>query len=163
MGRPLDPCPIDCPACGGRFPIRAAALRSLRATCPGCGASLAAVGERMLAESARMCQQIDLFWVAFDLHERLGSIILDEPLGATIADDEGGAGLSLDGLVRAVAGLLLPAADAETRAAELVGEAARRVAPRLLSEASLDERIAELRLAYSGQAEPGAAADGGGM
>ena len=49
-----DPMPTNCPACGGKFPISVAALRSLRAACPGCGASLAAAGERMLAEEDRV-------------------------------------------------------------------------------------------------------------
>jgi hypothetical protein len=55
----LDPMPANCPACGGRSPVPVAALRSLRATCPDCGASLAPVGERMLAEEARVHREVE--------------------------------------------------------------------------------------------------------
>src|SRR5579872_896792 len=56
----LDPMPTDCPACGGQFPVPVAELRSLRAACPGCGGSLAATGERMIAEEARIGGEVDL-------------------------------------------------------------------------------------------------------
>ena len=122
----LDPMPIDCPVCGGRFPVPAADLRSLRAACPGCGASLAPAGERMLAEEDRICRQIDLLLVAIDLEEHAGLVLTDAELDAA---------RSLGELAGAVAGRLHPAADREARAAELVTEAARRAAPRLLAEA----------------------------
>src|SRR5262245_24144959 len=105
----LDPMPTTCPACGRRFPIRVADLRSLRAACPGCGASLAAAGERMLAEEDRIGQQIDLLLVAIDLEEHAGVVL---------ADGEVDAARSLVDLVRAVTGRLRPAADAEARATE---------------------------------------------
>jgi hypothetical protein len=60
----LDPMPTVCPVCADRYPIPVAALRSLRAVCPGCGASLAALGERMLAEEARLSRQVDMLLVA---------------------------------------------------------------------------------------------------
>jgi hypothetical protein len=143
----LDPMPTACPVCGGRFPVPVAALRSLRAACPGCGASLAAAGERMLAEEARVNRQVGLIAVAFELGEQTGLDILDS--------SEFDAAGSLTDLVRIVAGRLPPSADREARAAELVVETARRVAPLQLSEAGEDERIARLRLADSKHAEPG--------
>jgi hypothetical protein len=133
--------------------VPVAALRSLRATCPGCGAWLAAAGERMLAEEARVGRQVDLIAVAFELDEQTGLVILDS--------SEFDAAGSLSDLVRVVAGRLPPSADREARAAELVVETARRVAPRLLSEAGEDERIARLRLADGKRADPGAAPDRG--
>ena len=90
----LDPMPTDCPACGGRFPVAVAELRSLRATCPDCGASFAAVGEQMLAVEARFYREVDPFIVAYELEERAGLGIPDDELSAT---------QSLDDLVRAVA------------------------------------------------------------
>jgi hypothetical protein len=142
----LDPMPTDCPACGGRFPIPVAALRSLQAACPTCGASLAAVGERMLAEEARFRREVDPFLVAFDL---------DEEAGLGIPDSELDSVRSLDDLARAVACRLPPAADREARAAELVAEAARRSGRAyLLGEAGADLVRAWLGLGTGGQAEP---------
>jgi hypothetical protein len=123
----LDPMPTACPACGRRSRVPVAALRSLRATCPRCGASLAAAGQRMLAEETRVGRQIDLVLVAIDLEEHAGLVL---------TDGEVDAARSLEDLVRAVAGRLPPATDREARATELVAEAARRVAPRLLGEAT---------------------------
>ena len=141
----LDPMPTNCPACGGRFRIPVADLRSLRAACPGCGASLAAAGEWMLAEEARFGGEIDLFVVGYELSEQYG-----------LADDDLFAARSLSDLARSVAERLDPAADRQERAAEVVADTARRVAPLLLSPTGSDERIARLRLAYSKQVEPGA-------
>jgi hypothetical protein len=146
----LDPMPTDCPACGGRFPIPVAELRSLRAACPGCGASLAASGERMIAEEARIGGEVDLFQVGYELSERYG-----------LPDDVLLGSRTLGDLAHAVAGRLDQAADREARATEIVAEAARRIAPLLLSETGPAERLARLRFAYSKHAEPGAAADGG--
>ncbi len=66
----LDPMPIDCLACGGRFPVPVLALRSLQATCPGCGSSLAQVGERMLAEEARVHRQVERLLAEIESEER---------------------------------------------------------------------------------------------
>jgi hypothetical protein len=150
-----DPMPTHCPACGGRFPVPAAALRSLRAVCPGCGASLAAVGERMLAvfarEQARFRREIGPFLVGFELEE-------EAHLG--IPDSELDTPRSLNDLVRAVAGHLPPAADREARAAELVADAARRSGYAwLLGEADSDVVRAWLGLGASGRAEPDTAPD----
>ena len=125
----LDPSPTDCPACGGRFPVPVAALRSLRATCPSCGASLAVAGERMLTEEARIGRQFDLLLVAIDLEEHAGLILTDAEVEAA---------QSLAGLTGAVARRLDPAPDQEARATALVAEAARRVAPRLLGDTASD-------------------------
>ena len=76
----LDPMPIDCPGCGGRFPVPVAALRSLQATCPSCGASLTANGERMLAEESRIARQVDLILVAIDLEDQTGINLTDAEL-----------------------------------------------------------------------------------
>ncbi len=146
----LDPLPTDCPACGGRFLVPVAALRSLRAACPNCGASLAAAGERMLAEEARVGREIDLFNVGYELQEQFGlpdSVILTAQ--------------TLEALARPLADRLGSAVDCEVRAAELVAEIARRVAPLLLIEAGLEMRIARLRLAYGKQTEPDAAPERG--
>jgi hypothetical protein len=148
----LDPMPTDCPGCGGRFPIPVAELRSLRAVCPGCGGSLGAVGERMLAEEARIGGEVDLFQVGYELSERYA-----------LPDDVLLGSRTLGDLARAVAGRLDPAADREARAAEIVAEVAGRVAPLLLREDGPAERLARLRLASSKHAEPSAGADGGGM
>jgi hypothetical protein len=145
----LDPMPTDCPACGGRSPVPVAELRSLRATCPGCGASLAAAGERMLAEEVRIGGEVDLFLVGNELRKQFD-----------LQDDVLLGSRSLEELARAVAVHLDPAGDREARATELVAQTARRVAPLLLSEAGPAERLAQLRVAYSKHAEPGAAADG---
>ena len=123
----LDPMPTDCPECGGRFPVPVAALRSLRATCPSCGVSLAMAGERMLAEEGRIGLQIDLLLVAIDLEEHAGLILTDAEVEAA---------QSLAGMSGAVARRLDPAPDREARATALVAESARRVAPRLLGDAA---------------------------
>lgn len=123
-----DPLVTQCSECGRQTPVSVAALRSLLATCPHCGASFAADGERMLAEEARIGRQIDLSLVAIELEEHKHWVILD---------CKDGNELSLEGLIRTVAGLLHPAADCEARAVELVTEAARRVAPLLLSEQAM--------------------------
>lgn len=150
----LDPMPTDCPDCGGRFSIPVAALRSLQAACPGCGASLAAIGERMLAEEARFRREVDPFIVGFELTEQAGLAIPDSELDAT---------RSLDDLVRAVANHLPPAADREARAAELVAEAARRSGRAyLLDEAGSDVVRAWLRSGTGEQAEQTVAPDGAG-
>jgi hypothetical protein len=122
----LDPMPTNCPACGGQFPIPVAALLSLRAACPGCGASLAKAGEEMLAHEARIHRSYNLLLVACELDRD----------GVALSDGELEAAHSLGDLARAVADHLHPVADREARAAELVTEAARRVAPELLSEVS---------------------------
>lgn len=124
-----DPQPTVCSECDRRFSVSVAALRSLRAVCPGCGATLAAIGESMLQEEARIGRQIDLIIVSLALDEQNGWAITDS---ADRSEE-----LSLDGLIHSVAALLHPAADREARATELVTEVARRVAPRLLSEAGL--------------------------
>lgn len=129
-----DPMPTDCPSCGGHFPIPTAALRSLQAVCPGCGASLAAVAERILAvfaqAQARFEREVGPFLVAFELEEDAGLGIPDSELDAT---------RSLNDLVRSVADRLPPAADRESRAAQLVVEAARRMGHTwLLDEADSD-------------------------
>jgi hypothetical protein len=141
-----DPMPTDCPSCGARFPVPVAALRSLRAACPGCGASLVATGERMLAEEARFRREVDPFLVAVALNERSGLAIPDGELDAV---------RSLDDLARAVAGLLPPGADRAARAGELVAEAARRSGRAyLLGEAGSDVVRAWLALGTGGHAEP---------
>ena len=145
-----DPMPTHCPACGGRFPVAVAALRSLRAACPGCGASLAAVAERMLAEfaldQARFRREIGPFLVGFDLEEEAGLGIPDSELDAV---------QSLNDLVRVVVAHLPPAVNREARAAELVAEAARRSGCRwLLGESDSDVVRAWLGLGTGGQAEP---------
>jgi hypothetical protein len=151
----LDPMPTDCPACGSRFPVPVAELRSLRAACPGCGASFAATGERILAEEARFHREVDPFLVAFDLDERAGLGIPDDELDAT---------KSLNDLVRTVTSRLPPAADRELQAAELVAGAARQSGcGYLLAEAGADVVRAWLARRTSGHAEPDATADGGGM
>jgi hypothetical protein len=144
----LDPMPTDCPACGGQSPISVVALRSLRAACPRCGASLAAKGERMLAEEARIGGEVELFMVGYELSEQYG-----------LRDDELVTFRTLGDLARAVAGCLDPAADREARAAEIVAEVAGRVAPLLLREDGPAERLAQLRLACSNHVEQFAAPD----
>ena len=149
----LDPMPTGCPSCGGRFPVPVAALRSLRAACPGCGASLAATGERMLAEEARFRREVDLFFVALELNEQAGLSLPDSELDAM---------RSLDDLARAVANHLPPAADREARAAELVAEAARRSGRAyLLGETGADVVRAWSGLGTGGRAERGATPDTG--
>jgi hypothetical protein len=106
----------------------------------------------MLAEEARIGGEVDLFQVGYELSERFG-----------LPDDEFLAAGSLGELAHAVAGRLDPAADREARATEIVAEAARRIAPLLLSETGPAERLTRLRLAYSKYAEPSAAADRGGI
>jgi hypothetical protein len=123
----LDPMPTDCLACGGRFPVPVTVLLSLRATCPSCGASLAVVGERMLTEEARIGGQVDLLLVAIDLEEHTGLVLTDAEVETA---------QSLAGLSSAVARLLDPAPDNDARATALVTESARRVAPRLLGDAT---------------------------
>src|SRR5262249_43515582 len=86
-------------------------------------ASLTAAGERMLAEEDRIGQKIDLLLVALDLEEHAGLVL---------TEGEVDAARSLEDLVRAAAGPLHPAADCEAGGAELVGEAVRRAAPRVL-------------------------------
>ena len=151
----LDPMPTDCPSCGGRFPIPVAALRSLRAACPGCCASLSATGERMLAQEARFRREVDPFLVAFDLSEQTDLGIPDSELDAV---------RSLDDLARAVASRLPPAADREARAAELVAEAARRSdCGYLLVEEGAKMVRAWLGLGTGGRAKPLATPDRGGI
>ena len=123
-----DPAPIDCHACGDQSLVAVAALRLLRAACPQCGASFAAVGERMLAEERRIGREISRVGVAFELDEQTGLVVLD--------DSEFDSGRPLRDVIRIVARLLHPAADREEQAARLVTEAARRVAPTLLGEVS---------------------------
>jgi hypothetical protein len=127
-----DPMPVCCPSCGRQGKARVAELRSLRAVCPHCGGSLAATGERMLAEEARLRPVIDraigLCHVIMHLEEHAGLTI---PWGG-----EGDGVESLGDLVRVVAGRLGATAEGETRAAELVAGAARQVAPWLLDEAA---------------------------
>ena len=123
----VNPMPTNCPACGKRFPIPVASLKSLRATCPGCAASLAAVGEDMLAEEARFRREVGLFEVAFELAEQ-----------GAITDSEVDAARSLEDLARFVAARLPSAAAREARAAELVSEVARRIAPQLVNSADSD-------------------------
>jgi len=136
----MDPAPIKCSECGGTFPVTVAALKSLRAVCAGCAASLAAVGEGMFAEEARIGRQIDLFHVALELDERNGWNVLD-------THDE--SEWTLEGLARSVVGFLPPTAGGIAAATELVAETARRVAPRLLSEVGLEASIADLKLRYA--------------
>ena len=138
----LDPMPTDCPSCGGQFPISVADLRALRAVCPGCGGSLAAKGERMLAEEARIGGEIDLFNVAYELSEPYD-----------LQDDVLLGSRTLEDIAHAVAGRLDQSPDRETRATEIVVEVARRLAPLLLSENGPAERLARLRLACSKHAE----------
>ncbi|WP_020474763.1 hypothetical protein [Zavarzinella formosa] len=146
-----DPMTIICPACDGRFPISVAALRSLRAACPGCGASLTAKGEWMLAEEARFRREIAPIVVAFELEEEAGRVIPDNELDAA---------RSLDDLARVVAVNLPPMAGRETRAAELVAAAARRSGyAYLLDETGADVMRAWLGLGRGGQVEQGTAAD----
>ncbi len=80
----------------------------------------------MLAEEGRVRRQIDLILVAIDLEERAGLILTEAEVDAA---------QSLGDLAGAVAGRLHPAPDRDGRATELVIEAARRVAPRMLDEA----------------------------
>jgi len=123
-----DPQPVSCPSCGQRSAARVADLRSLRATCPRCGGSLAAAGERMLAEEKRIGREIDLFRVGYELQEQYGlpdSVIL--------------TARTLRELACALADRLGPAVGCEARAAEIVAETARRVAPVLLSEVGPSE------------------------
>ena len=148
-----DPATIHCPECGGDFPVRVAALRSLRAACPGCDASLAAIGKSMLAEEARFRREVDPLLVAFNLEQQASLGISDSELDAI---------QSLDDLARAIVGRLSPTADREARAAELVADAARRIGRvYLLDEAGADLVRAWLGLGTGEQAEPNAAADGG--
>jgi hypothetical protein len=102
----------------------------------------------MITEEARIGGEVDLFRVGYELSERYG-LPDDVLLGAQTLGD----------LARAVASRLDPVGDREVRAAELVAETARRVAPLLLSESGPAERIAQLRVAYSKHAEPAAAPD----
>jgi hypothetical protein len=83
----------------------------------------------MLAGEARIGRQIDLLLVAIDLEEHAGLILTDAEVEAA---------QSLAGLSGAVARRLDPAPDQDARAAALVAEAARRVAPRLLGDAAYD-------------------------
>jgi hypothetical protein len=141
-----DPMPTACPSCGGRFPVPVVALRSLQAACPGCGASLSATGEWMLAEEARFRREVDPFLVALELNEQVPWVIPDSQLDAM---------RSLDDLARAVIGRLPPAADRQVRAAELVAEAARRSGRAyLLGEAGSELVRAWLGLGTGGHAEP---------
>lgn len=118
-----DPLPTDCHACGGRFPVPVAALRSFRADCPDCGASFAAIGEWMLAEEQRIGREIDRYRVGYELQKQYGLphevILTAQTLGEL-------ALLLVDRLDAAV--------DREVRAVELVTETARRIAPSLLNE-----------------------------
>jgi hypothetical protein len=146
-----DPMPTYCPACNGRFPVPVTALRSLRAVCPGCGASLAAVAERMLAkfalDQARFRREVDPFLVGFELNEEAALGIPDSELDAV---------RSLDDLIRAVAGRLPPGADRERRGAELVAEAARRSGcAYLLNESGAEMVRAWLGIGTGEPAEPG--------
>ena len=151
----LDPAPINCSACGGQFLIPVADLRSLQAFCPGCGASHAAIGKSMLAQEARFRREVDPFLVAFNLEE-------ETHLG--IPDSELDAIQSLDDLGRAVFGRLSPAADREAKAAEIVANAALQFdCAYLLDEAGAELVRAWLGLNSGGQAERGAATDGGGL
>jgi len=79
----------------------------------------------MLREEARIGQKVDLLLVAIDLEEHAGMIL---------SDAEVEAAQSLAGMCNVVAQHLDPAPDREAKAATLVTEAARRVAPRLLGD-----------------------------
>jgi hypothetical protein len=79
----------------------------------------------MLREEARVHRQVGLLLVAIDLEETAGLILTDGEVNAL---------RSLDDLACGVVGRLPPGMDREARAAELVAEAARRVAPQLLGQ-----------------------------
>ena len=127
-----DPLPVTCPSCDRGILAGVADLRSLQATCPRCGGSLAANGEWMIAEEARLRPVIDR---AVDMCQVIMYVEDHTGLAFPPGDD---AVESLEDLVQVLAGRLDGTGDREARAAELVAEAARRVAPRLLSEATSD-------------------------
>jgi hypothetical protein len=145
---------VVCAACGGSFGIPTPDLLSLQAVCPGCGASLASVGEERLTWYAGYCREVDLFVVGFELQET----------GVELLDSEVDAARSLEDLTRAVTGHLTNTTDREARAAELVTKVARRFAPDLLEDADYLQRFiqrasAAWRRRRGGQAESSAAPD----
>ena len=97
----------------------------------------------MLAEEVRIGGEVDLFLVGYELSEQYD-----------LPDDVLLGSRTLEDLARAVADRLDQAGDGEARAAEVVTEIARRVAPLLLREDGPAERLAQLRAAYSKHAEP---------
>jgi hypothetical protein len=99
---------------------------SLRAVCPGCGASLASAGKERLTWYAGYCREINLFFVGYELQT---------VEGIDLSDSEVETAQSLEDLTRAVANRLPPGPDREARAVELVTKVARRVDSDLLSAA----------------------------
>ena len=115
----VDPAPTDCHACAGRFLIPVVASVAASGL-PRLRHSLAAVGEKKLAEEARGGREVELIRVWFELHRQYG--LSDADL-LRRANAGGFAGLSPN------ASLRLPIA--EERAAEVVAKAACRVVPAL--------------------------------
>lgn len=140
---------VVCAGCGGSFVVPTPDLLSLQAICPGCGTSLAGAGEEQLKWYAGYCREIDLFFVGYELQQA----------GVDLSDGEVEAAQSLEDLAGAVAGCLPQSADREARAAEIVTDAARRFAPRLLDGADYAQRVIQQESAWwssrrGGEVEP---------
>jgi hypothetical protein len=83
MGRWPDPLPTTCPSCGRRSPVPLAELQSLRAVCLRCGASLASVGELLLAKQAWLRTEIDRavaeVWAELEAEDAAGDSVQAKP------------------------------------------------------------------------------------
>lgn len=123
---------VVCPACGGRFSIPTAELLALWAICPGCGASLAGVGENALRSYAKCCREFELGMIAYEILKASG---------VDLAEVELPRAESLEELSRLIACHLPAAPDRDAHATQLVTEVARRVAPDLLLGPGYVDRV----------------------
>jgi hypothetical protein len=138
----MDPCPVTCPTCGAASEQPVADLLGLRASCPACDGSLAAIGSRMretVDEMAAFCTWANIL---MQVESKLGASIDDAEMFTEDRHPHQITRLTLRDLARLVARYLPQTPDADGRAVRLVLEAVG-LAPAGTDEGVLDRPLVD--------------------